>query len=299
MRPYSIGRISCFAITVFSILQTAYAEDWDQIAIPAKLPAGKFWKQLDISDSFEYEAAPLDKPLSFSNRWNERFINEWKGPGLTHWTVGHAYVTGGHLGIASTRMPGTNKVRTGCISSKTAFKYPLFVETSIRISNQVLASNVCMLSKDSTQEIDIVEAYGSDRTEQKHFAERIHLSHHVFVREPFQDYQPTDEGSWYYNGTTWREGFHRVGVFWRDPWTLEYYVNGKLVRTVFGKSKIDPNGFTGGKGLTKPMQIIINMEDQEWRSDNGITPTDDELNNLDNSIMWVDWIRVYKPVDEQ
>ncbi len=30
----------------------------------------------------------------------------------------------------------------------------------------------------------------------------------------------------------------------------------------------------------------------------GITPTDEELADTDNSIMWVDWIRVYKAVEE-
>jgi len=42
------------------------------------------------------------------------------------------------------------------------------------------------------------------------------------------------------------------------------------------------------------MQIIINMEDQAWRVDQGITPTDEELADTKKSIMWVDWIRVYQ-----
>lgn len=161
---------------------------------------------------------------------------------------------------------------------------------------QVLASNVWLLSEDSTQEIDVVEAYGSDRPDQEHFAKRIHLSHHVFVREPLQDYQPTDEGSWHVNGTTWRDDFHRVGVFWKSPWHLEYYIDGQLVRTSSGPAVIDPGNYTDGTGLVKPMQIIINMEDQDWRSNDGIAPTDEELADTTKSIMWVDWIRVCKPV---
>jgi agarase len=58
---------------------------------------------------------------------------------------------------------------------------------------------------------------------------------------------------------------------------------------------IDPQGFTEGTGLSKPMHIIVNMEDQDWRSDAGITPTDDELGDVKKSIMWVDWIRICKP----
>ncbi|RME71962.1 MAG: glycosyl hydrolase family protein, partial [Verrucomicrobia bacterium] len=179
----------------------------------------------------------------------------------------------------------------------------VYVEARAKIANSVLASDVWMLSPDDTQEIDIIEAYGASwsdgqQKDQTWFAERIHISHHVFIREPFQDYQPKDPGSWYHDGqgTLWREDFHRVGVYWRDPWHLEYYVDGKLVRTVSGKDIIDPHDFTGGTGLNKAMDIIINMEDQTWRSDQGLTPTDEELANKEDHTFKVDWIRVYKPV---
>jgi agarase len=175
--------------------------------------------------------------------------------------------------------------------------YPLFVEAKVKISGLVLASNVWMLSADSTQEIDVVEAYGSQRPSEAWTAHRLHLSHHVFTRNPFQDYQPTDKGSWYFDGTNWRREFHRIGVHWRDPWHLEYFVDGKLVRSVSGRSIIDPKNYTAGTGLSKSMHVIINTEDQDWRSDKGITPTDEELANVNDSIMWVDWIRVYKAVD--
>lgn len=272
------------------------AADWDSIPVPVAAEAGKAWKLLPVSDDFRYAASPTVKPDGFTNRWKDSFINPWLGPGLTEFNSGHSYVTNGHLGIHASRKPGTNKVYAGVISSREAYTYPLFVEASVRISGLVMASNVWMLSHDSTQEIDVIEAYGSKRKSEDWVSNRLHLSHHVFIREPLQDYQPTDDGSWYFDGTQWRDGFHRVGVYWRDPWHLEYYVNGKLVRTVSGPDKIDPQKFTAGTGLTKPMHLIINTEDQNWRSDNQITPTDDELANTDDSIMWVDWIRVYQAV---
>jgi len=46
------------------------------------------------------------------------------------------------------------------------------------------------------------------------------------------------------------------------------------------------------------MHIIINTEDQDWRSDAGITPTDEELADDDKSIVWIDWLRVYKPSND-
>lgn len=281
-------------LVVLGISPPVWAADWDGISIPAHAPDGMKWELQAVSDSFQYTAKPTQKPDAFKRRWKSSFINRWLGPGRTEFNPGHSYVTGGHLGIAASRKPPTDKVYAGVISSNETFTYPLYVEAKVKISGLVLASNVWMLSKDSTQEIDIIEAYGSQRPDQQWTAERLHLSHHVFIRSPFQDYQPTDDGSWYRDGTNWRKDFHRVGVYWRDPWHLEYYVDGRLVRTVSGKSIIDPKGFTAGTGLSKPMHIIINTEDQDWRSDEGITPTDKELANLDQSIMWVDWIRVYK-----
>lgn len=272
--------------------------DWSDIPIPVSPENGHHWKLLDISDDFRYDAEPLLKPKAFSDRWREGFINRWKGPGLSEWTTGHAYVLNGHLAIAASRKPGTNKVRVGSISSKKPIRYPVFVEARVKISNLVLASDVWMLSEDSTQEIDIIEAYGSDRPGQEHFAHRIHLSHHVFIRDPFQDYQPTDEGSWHVGDKPWRNDFHRVGVYWRDPWHLEYFVNGEQVRVSSGEPIIDPKGFTEGKGLNKEMYVIINMEDQNWRSDQGVTPTDAELGDFTKSIMWVDWIRAYQSITD-
>ena len=74
--------------------------------------------------------------------------------------------------------------------------------------------------------------------------------------------------------------------------TLEYYVDGELVRTISGKDIIDPNNYTGGTGLVKDMDIIINMEDQSWRAVKGLSPTDEELKNVEDHTFLVDWIRV-------
>lgn len=270
------------------------SNDWDNVEIPAPPSDGHKWSLEPVSDDFRYTAQPDKKPDAFTKRWKDAFINKWTGPGLTEWHPHHSYVKDGYLGIHANRKPDSNRVYTGVISSKETFSYPLFVEAKVKINGLVLASNVWMLSADSTQEIDVVEAYGSKRADQEWMARRLHLSHHVFIRKPFQDYQPEDEGSWYHNGTIWRNDFHRIGVHWKDPWNLDYYVDGKLVRSVSGKKIIDPKGFTNGTGLNKPMHLIINVEDQNWRSDDKITPTDEELADTSKSIMWVDWIRVYK-----
>ncbi|KAA1243459.1 T9SS type A sorting domain-containing protein [Aquimarina sp. RZ0] len=63
-------------------------------------------------------------------------------------------------------------------------------------------------------------------------------------------------------------------------------------------SVIDPGNFQGGNGFTKEMDIIINVESQNWHVEANRTPTDDQLSNPDRNTMKVDWIRVYKPVDQ-
>ncbi len=290
------------SLTLACLFSTSFANaaDWDHLPVPAKPEKGKTWKLLEISDDFTYKAESLRKPEEFEKRWNSSYINTWTGPGKTEWSAGHNYVTNGHLGIAASRKPGTDYVHTGIITSKKFYRYPLYIETRAKIAKQVLASCVWMLSEDSTEEIDILEAYGSDRPSEDWYAKRLHLSHHTFIRKPFQDYQPKDEGSWYArDGITWSDNFHRIGVYWRDPWHLEYYVDGKLARVTSGKEMIDPEGYTKGTGLSKEMKIIINMENQGWRVDTNTIPSDAELANIDKTIMWVDWIRVYQAVDNQ
>jgi agarase len=229
-------------------------------------------------------------------------------------------VKDGQLQLRSSRKEGTALINQGCVTGKTRVQYPVYVEAYAKVMNSTLASDVWLLSPDDTQEIDIVEAYGGQFSESAGavhtwYEKRIHISHHVFIRNPFADYQPTDAGSWYYDGSTiWREEYHRYGVYWRDPWHLEYYIDGKLVRTVSGKDMIDPKFYTNSEdpgntakdtrtGLSKEMDIIINTEDQTWRStpasgkkSDTYTPTDSELAKTEDHTFKVDWIRIFKPV---
>ncbi|WNH11949.1 InlB B-repeat-containing protein [Thalassobellus suaedae] len=288
---------------VANFVDTSTLEDWYAYEVPADAGTGKTWVlQSDVSDDFNYVAIAGNKGADFDNKWTDWYHNAWTGPGLTNWNRENSFVENGMLKLIATRKSGTNKVYTGAVTSKKRIQYPVYIETRAKIMNSVLANGAWLLSPDDTQEIDFMEAYGSSYSEgaakdQTYFAERMHLSHHVFIRQPFQDYQPTDAGSWYKTSpaTLWRNDFHRYGVHWIDPWNLKYYVDGVLVRTVSGKSIIDPNEFTNGTGLNKEMDILFTVEDQDWRSNQGITPTDNELSNLANNTFSIDWVRVYKP----
>lgn len=283
-------------LSLFLIAFPASTKDWDAYPIPVHAGEGMRWQLHPLSDDFNYDAPAENKGTQFDQRWYEGFINEWKGPSRTEWHPHQSFVKDGKLQLTADRKRLSQKIMMGSITSHDSLIYPLYVEVKAKIMNQVLASDFWLLSKDSTQEIDVLEAYGGDQPGNKWFAERLHLSHHVFIREPFADYQPKTDDTWYYNGTTFRDDFVRVGVYWRDPWYLEYFVNGKSVRVSSGKAVIDPHNYTEGKGLNKPMQAIFNLEDQAWRTAQGLTPTNKELDDKARGNYLVDWVRFYKPI---
>ncbi|KAA1243452.1 RICIN domain-containing protein [Aquimarina sp. RZ0] len=305
----------------FLTVMQAFSQDWNGVAVPADPGNGKTWKLQSISDSFNYTANPTGKPSQFTSRWKDSYIDNWFGPSLTEWNPGHVWASDGILAIQAHQKEGSNKILMGCMSSKQTVKFPLFLEARVRLANCTLANNIWMLSPDLTQEIDILEAYPTDRSGQEWFDQRIHLSHHVFIRNPFQDYQPRDSedvpGTWHFENSrdTWRGDWLRIGVYWKNPWHLEYYIDGKLVRTIKKNSHsyldgdgntvnetrnfniIDKYNYTNGTGLNKGMHIIINMEQQSWRTDAGIVPNATELNDANNrNIFGIDWVRVYKPI---
>ncbi|GAB1857772.1 hypothetical protein MHTCC0001_26090 [Flavobacteriaceae bacterium MHTCC 0001] len=62
-------------------------------------------------------------------------------------------------------------------------------------------------------------------------------------------------------------------------------------------SIIDPFEYQNGNGMNKEMDIIINVESQDWHVNAGRTPTDSDLSDPEKNIMKIDWIRVFKPVE--
>lgn len=81
--------------------------------------------------------------------------------------------------------------------------------------------------------------------------------------------------------------------------SLDYYSFEELEKANNASkvSIIDPFEYQGGKGFTKPLNIIINIESQDWHVKAGRTPSDEDLNNPEKNTMKVDWFRVFKPVN--
>lgn len=315
---------SVIIFTVMLAVTRLHAGDWEGISVPADPGSGFKWVLQAQSDDFNYDHPVTNGSSRLFNKWTNCYHNSWSGPGLTIWDRDHVFASDGTLRIPATRyvQGRENKIRTGCITSTSRVRYPVYIEARARVMNSTLASDVWLLSPDDSQEIDILEAYGSSYSEktesdQSWYAHRIHMSHHVFIRNPYTDWQPSEYNNppqsptWITrtrNGKNvlWRQDYHRYGVYWKDPWHIYYYIDGELVARKEGRDEIDPlyhtNRVNPGDtandtrtGLNKAMDIIINVEDQDWRSNSGLTPADSELANSEDHTFKVDWIRIYKP----
>ncbi|MCP9235833.1 family 16 glycosylhydrolase [Lewinella sp. JB7] len=278
-------------IAVLFPVGTAGAQDWSGIPVPAVAGPGKEWALIQtLSDSFHYRG----KGRRFTKRWRDTYFNSWNGPGLTEWDAGHSDVADGHLIIRASRKEGTERVYCGVITSRAPVSYPIFIEASIKVSNQVLSSNLWLLSEDDRRELDILEIYGGDRPNQHYFATHASNNHHIFVRDADNHILENwnDQSHHALAGKVpYRKDFHRFGAYWIDPWKVDFYIDGQLVRRLRLTPQDDPEGV----GLDRAMYLIIDTEDHAWRSDKGIVATDAELADDKNNVMLVDWIRAYRP----
>lgn len=279
----------------------------------------------DLSDEFDYpggKSAPV-----FSSKWKYGFVNNYTGPLPTAWTgdqITFETLSGSNRAVvltaADTGSGASRRLNCGMITSNAKSSYPIFQEAKVKISNSQLANAIWMLSGDAgtTEEIDNLETYGprirpnNTQCDYPYYGDRIHLSHHTFKTENGVrlDYQPHVE-TWMSrkqsagdcsraNDVVWSEDYHYFGVKWVNNQRLDYFIDGKRVKTVSGlrvEDGIDPDYYTScGNGLTREMHMIISQAAQSWRYGS----TDNFWNSSDiksgpNTKMYVDWIRVYSP----
>ncbi|WP_010177128.1 beta-agarase [Aquimarina agarilytica] len=249
------------------------------------------WEAIDdLTDEFNYTG----KNAEFYKKWKDTYFNQWLGPGLTEWNPENTNVIGGNLVLKASRKPGTDKVYCGVISSKKQIKYPIYSEVKAKVANQVLSSNFWFLSPDDKREIDVLEIYGSDREDHKWFAARPSTNYHVFVRDNgnriLEDLNDQNHHT-LPNDEPWREGWHRFGAHWIDPFTVDFYYDGKVVRKLIKEKVKDPEGL----GMDRDSFLIIDLEDHDWRSNQGFFPTDEELNDASKNKYLVDYVRTYRP----
>lgn len=260
--------------------------------VPAAAGPGQVWQLEETwSDDFNYEG----KGAAFAAKWRDVYINAWTGPGLTEWAADHSALRDGHLVIGASRKAGTDKVYCGVVTSPEPLTYPVFMEINMKVSGLVLSSNFWLLSADDRQELDIVETYGSERSDW--FAQRMSTNYHIFERaaETNDIFANHNDQQFYLlpDGAPLRDGFHRFAAYWKDPWHVDFFLDGVLVRQLRRDGIADPYGI----GLERPMFLIIDTEDHDWRSSQDIVASDEELADGTINEMLVDWVRVYRPVE--
>ncbi|WP_010179868.1 Ig-like domain-containing protein [Aquimarina agarilytica] len=284
-------------------------QDWSSTPIPAYPGPGKVWKlQNQHSDDFNYQG----KNNKFYKNWNDRYFNAWTGPGLSNFSSANSHVADGNL-IIKASPNGKNRVYCGVVTSKTKVKFPIYMEARLQTMNQTLSSNFWMLSQNDRQELDAVESYGSDRSSfgDEHVFDSRHMNsnYHIFDRNA-NDNTIINDNTWqrdHYvtdhqplkNRPALRNGFHNYAIHWIDEWNVDWYLDGKLVRRIAPGTNDVIKDPLQNKGIYEEMFLILDVEDHSWRSDAGHIATVKELNDESKNKMYVDWVRVYKPVNGQ
>ncbi len=258
-------------------------ERYKDVSLPAELIRLGNWKiDKRLSDDFNYKA----KGKKFFKNWKDTYVNDWIGPGLTHFSSKYSIINDGVLELKAGRK-APDKVFCGVISSKKVVRYPAYMEIKMKISGLKLSSNFWFISKDQVLEIDVNETYGNEPQRGKEMG----TNYHIFRREPFKDLAPHNGKHFEADGAPFlKEDYHRFGCYWKDAYHMDFYLDGKLVRQLTIK---DPR--TPSVGFNQGLLMVIDTEDHEWRSEKGITPTDKELSDIDINTMYIDWVRVYKP----
>ena len=264
----------------------------DDVYLP---PATEAWTPLaDLTN--EFNAASKDDP-SFRDHFSDDYHNGWNGPGQTFWNTENSTLEDGMLVLSATRRSPT-KVNCGVMTSKETVQYPLYTEVRARVADQVLSSNFWFLSPDDKREIDVLEVYGSSRSDHSWFAANASTNYHVFIRDDQTNaiLQDLNEQQHHHlpGNEPWRNEFHRYGMYWKDAWTIDFYYDGELVHELRRAGINDPEGL----GLDRPMHLIIDLESHQWREDRGFFASDAELSDADPRRDYrIDYLRSFRPAE--
>lgn len=307
---------------LFTACNSTPPKEWHSFPINALAGEEKIWQLVEsLSDDFNYENKESEQ---FTSKWRDTYIGRWDGPGLTQWRKKNTQIKDGKLEISANRSELTMpykvnacdtilpKVDCGILTSKAQIAYPVYLEIRMKVMNQTLSSNFWFLSKNSRQELDVIECYGSDRPDHATKSTQMGTNWHIFERSQERGIYGNHSFGRPYSLPTnqpLRNDYHTYAAHWIDAFHIDWYLDGKLIRQTRPNSKEtgDTKGKTPfddiedpeqNKGLYEEMFMIIDVEDHDWRSNSGIISTDKELADSNKNIMYVDWVRAYKPSEK-
>ncbi|NJB82016.1 LamG domain-containing protein [Wenyingzhuangia aestuarii] len=254
-------------------------------------PEGMVWEKVEaLSDEFE--------------TWNS---DKWT---KTNWNYGgtpvnmlnkNSGVTDGNLWIKAT-LDSTSEdqwFETSRVRSKTSIKFPMYTECSIKTAH-ISAFNTFWLNNGNSNdrdEIDIIENNSNPSAEATNSFDLDAYpwqmnSQYFIVKDGVTERakgnssnKDLSEGNTL-RGVKWNEAYHVVGAWWKDAYTVQFYLDG------------EPSGkVTTKQPFTLEQFLIWDLwtQDSAWV---GGLPKKEEL--LDDTVntMRVDWVRTWKLVSK-
>ena len=267
------------------------------VSINNTTPTDKKWvKQENMSDEF----SSWDSTKWFKSTWN------YGVPVFMSTSNTNSGVADGNLWIKATlneSNPENRWFQAARIHSRTKISYPMYTEARIK-SAHISAYNTYWLNNGNStdrDEIDIIENNSKPSCGcQPNFPLQMN-SQYFHADSAKTPVQIRNEDNFNQNnlsavnplkGVKWNEDYHTFGVWWKDAYNIQFYLDGELAGKVTVGQDRSGKTYTDRK-FTRDLEIIFDLwtADETWLG--GLASKSDLGDNTINT-MKVDWVRTWK-----
>ncbi len=250
-------------------------------------PTGKKWQPVtNLSDEFN---GTFD-----TNKWTKTL---WDYPNTpTKMIAANATVSNGNLQIKATLNNNAERwFQASRVQSVATINYPMYTEARIRTAHLSAYNTFWLNSSDgdpgNRNEIDIIENNSRPSCNcQPNFpwqmnSQYFHGVNGNIIRAKGNFDNRNLSANNPKRGIPWNEEYHIVGVWWKSPTDIQFYLDGEEAGSV-----------KSGRNFTKRLNVIFDL----WTDDEnflGGAAVRSHLNNNNINTMYVDWVRTYQLVD--
>ncbi|GAB6164062.1 hypothetical protein JCM19992_00620 [Thermostilla marina] len=256
-------------------------------ADPPPAPEGYKWVR---NEAFwdDFEGDRLDE-----TKWYDHHPR-WKGRPPAKFVPEAVSVQDGCLVIRNRMLDepdGPYTIGGGAVVSKSDQAHYGYYEVRMKASKVSMSSTFWFSNKPvregdrkTAQELDVQETVGAPkRSKNRHMGMFSNTHHWVWEKgekfdEAVGDHAPLPSPA--------GEEFHVYGVWWVDPNTIHFYLNGKYVYTIHPSTKFDETPFD------RPMWLNLVTETYNWET----PPTPDELADDSRNATYYDYVHAWKLV---
>lgn len=254
------------------------------VSIDDRTPPGQKWEKVEmLTDDFDtFDTEKWRKEL-----WNYGVPVRMKAE--------NSGVADGNLWIKATLDEGASRwFETSRITSNTQINYPMYTESRIKTAH-ISAFNTFWMNNgdiDNRDEIDIIENNSKPSCDcEPNFPWQMNSQYfHVVdgdtqrAKGNFDNRALSSDNP--LRGVQWNEGYHVVGVWWKNARDIQFYLDGEPAGSV-----VSARDFTRDLNLIWDLWTI----DADWAG--GIAAQEDLADDSMNT-MYVDWVRTWKLVEE-